>query len=62
MMIILDMPVATTTMVIMVVSDDFHRDGRGRGHVRAPASFGKALAISLDTARVVAEWGLRLLR
>jgi hypothetical protein len=34
----------------------FHRGGRG--HVRAPASFGKAFAISLDTARVVAEGGV----
>ena len=37
----------------------FHRGGQG--HVRAPASFGKAFAISLDTARVVGEGGLRLL-
>ena len=61
-MIILDMPVATlvTTMVIMVVSDI--SVVVVRGHVRAPASFGKAFAISLDTARVVGEGGQRLLR
>jgi hypothetical protein len=46
---------ATTTMMDHGGVGPFHHGGRG--HDRAPASFGEAFPNSLNTARVVAEGG-----